>query len=263
MIDAMQWLWSWITHFIEQNGVVFSALVAAVAYGYKTRLEIKKSVRHALFLVMQVRVSLFALIQDVEKTVGSTVSSTVSALSEEIGDVDEKTVRVNKEKASQFGSALEERFFALDGASFSEAVSAATTDLSKDDPFMANRIAFIAKLPAALEAQKDYLVEVKDLLESEVDQTLPEQVRKNTRLVCNALLEKQQIQSSRELLAAVDEVLLELARKSSAFHRWKMRRRIKQWDSGTEMESPETDPEELKKMLHKAAGEIAVLNQQS
>lgn len=90
MIDAMQWLWSWITHFIEQNGVVFSALVAAVAYGYKTRLEIKKSVRHALFLVMQVRVSLFALIQDVEKTVGSTVSSTVSALSEEIGDVEDR-----------------------------------------------------------------------------------------------------------------------------------------------------------------------------
>ena len=246
----------------EQNGVVFSALVAAIAFAFKTRLEVKQSVRHALFLVMQVRISLSSYSEDIKGSVSETVESVMGDLGGLGVPVDEEALEVNKVQAEQFGLALEERFFALDGMSFSDSIRNATRELSRSDPFMANKITFISKLPSVLESQKEYLSSIEKISAELSDKSLPPHVVENTRRVCKRFIEEKNAEVIEELISEVDSTLRELARKSSWYHRWKINRLIARWDSETLEDFMQPELGGLEEVLHKIAGEIQVLNKQ-
>ncbi|WP_309043757.1 hypothetical protein [Marinobacter sediminicola] len=262
MLDMLELLWETVFPVVEQNGVVFSALVAAIAFAFKTRLEVKQSVRHALFLVMQVRISLSSYSEDIKGSVSETVESVMGDLGGLGVPVDEEALEVNKSQAEQFGLALEERFFALDGMSFSDSIRNATRELSRCDPFMGNKITFISKLPSVLESQKEYLSNIERISAELSDESLPPHVVENTRTVCKRFIKEKNAKVIEELISEVDSTLRELARKSSWYHRWKINRLIARWDSETPEDFMQPEPDGLKEVLHKIAGEIQILNKQ-
>lgn len=262
MQDISAFFWETVFPVVEQNGVVFSALVAAIAFAFKTRLEVKQSVRHALFLVMQVRIALSSYSEDIKGSVSETVESVMGDLGELGVPVDEESLEVNKAQAAQFGLALEERFFALDGLSFSDSIRNATRELSKSDPFMANKITFISKLPSVLESQKEYLSNIEKISAELSDKSLPPHVVENTRIVCKRILKEKNAEVVDELLSAVDSTLGELARKSSWYHGWKIKRLIARWDSETPEDFMHPEPGGLEEVVYKIASEIQTLNKQ-
>lgn len=247
---------------VEQNGVVFSALVAAIAFAFKTRLEVKQSVRHALFLVMQVRIALSSYSEDIKGSVSETVESVMGDLGGLGVPVDDESLEMNKAQAGQFGAALEERFFALDGTSFSDSMRNATRELSKSDPFLANKITFISKLPSVLESQWEYLSNIEKISGELSDKSLPPHVIENTRRVCKRRLEEKNAEVIKEFLDGVDSTLIELAQKSGWYHRWKIKRLITRWDSETPEDYMQFEPGGLEKVLYEIAGEIQILNKQ-
>ncbi|MGB1835816.1 hypothetical protein [Marinobacter adhaerens] len=262
MQDIMAFLSESVFPVVEHNGVVFSALVAAIAFAYKTRLEAKRSVRHALFLVMQVRITLSSHSEDVKGSLSNTVESLMGDLGGLGVPVDEESLQVNKAEAEQFGLALEERFFALDGVSFAESIKNATRELSKSDPFMANKITFIGKLPSVLESQQDYISRIEEISANLSDESLPAYIIENTRKACKGFIKEESARVIEELISEVDSTLRELAKRSSWYHLWKIKRLIVQWDSQTPEGFVQPYRTGLEETLRKITGEILILNKQ-
>ncbi|WP_036132416.1 hypothetical protein [Marinobacter nitratireducens] len=262
MQDIMAFLSESVFPVVEQNGVVFSALVAAIAFAYKTRLEAKQSVRHALFLVMQVRITLSSHSEDVKGSLSNTVESLIGDLGGLGVPVDEESLQVNKDQAEQFGLALEERFFALDGASFADSIRNATRELSKSDPFMANKITFISKLPSVLESQQEYISSIEQLSAKLSDQSLPRYVVENTRAVCKRLIKEKNAAVVQEVISEVDSTLRELAQRSSWYHLYRIKRLMARWDSETPEGLVQPERDGLEETLRKITGEILILNRQ-
>jgi len=248
--------------FIESNGLMFSALIAAFAYAYKTRIEGKQSIRHVLFLLMQVRVALVASKNEVQKGTAGSLDSVIGQL-EGLGlEVDDELQQLNRAEAEKFGASLEERFLQLDGESFTTAVARATTDLSKRDPFLANQITFLSRVPSAIDSLREYVASVKEVSAQLSDQELPDYAIENTRVVCQKYLDKRCNAITDSLCSDVDAALLELAEKSGFKYKKKVKSLIDRWDS----EGPDEDPFdqlELESDLKSMLEEIAELNKKS
>ncbi|MBY6033064.1 hypothetical protein KUV59_07780 [Marinobacter daepoensis] len=248
---------------IEANGIVFSALLAAFAYAYRTSVETKKATRHALYLLIQVRVALNAVVYDFRSQLGGTIDLQMDRFGEFGIDVTDEEKQVNKDEAEKYGTSLEESFFRLDGTGFSEAVRTATTELSKIDPIMANRISFISRLPSAIDAQKDYVQRIEASFLENADSNSPKHVIENTRTVCQKHLGFMCEKVNRALLDEVDAVLIELAKKSGLLHRFKVKSLIKKWDMPDSPEDLLGSSEDFSKLMMEIVTEIAALNRKS
>lgn len=248
---------------IESNAIVFSALLAAFSYAYRTGVETKKATRHALYLLIQVRVALNAVVYDFRTQVGGTIDTQMARFSEYGIEVTDEDKQVNKDEAEKYGASLEENFFRLDGTGFSEAVRTATTELSKIDPIMANRISFISRLPSAIDAQREYVQRIEASFLENADPNSPTHVIENTRTVCQKRLGLMCEQVNLALLAEVDAVLIEMAKKSGLLHRFKVKSLIKKWDTPDSPEDLLGSSEDFRKMMIEMVTEIAALNRKS
>lgn len=218
-----------ILTFTQENGLFVSTFIAAIAYLFKIRRESKQDLRHALFVLLQLRIALNKSVKSLDKHGEAQIRHMFDRLKEFGLPVDEQQMLDEMRGASSFHDQLNGAFFELDSNVFKNTVVNAATALSQNHPFLANRIVYMSKLPDAIEALNEYVQRQKKRIAVQRDESVSEEVSENTRVVAERALTEEAEKTISELVLEVDEELRKLAWSSGFAHWYKVRRLQRYW----------------------------------
>lgn len=238
-----------VLSFMQDNGLFVSTFIAAIAYFFKVRRESKQDIRHALFVLLQLRIALNKAEKSMEKQGEAQIALMYDRLRELGMPVDEEQIRDELIGASAFYDQLSGAFFELDSDTFKMTVIDAAKALSKNHPFLANRIVYMSKLPDAIETLNGYIERQKERLATQCDDSVSEEVRKNSRVVGERALEAEAEKRINELITEVETELRRLAWSSGVVHWYAMRKMLKLWRKLDQQPSKEEADKDTDRLL--------------